>query len=1280
MLVTVFPTGYQDGAFLVGAAHLSSKVSSGNIRAPPAKPRAAIFRVFWHSDVIADDALRANIIQVMPTSSPASLKIADAAKLTAQGNPAYVTCDANEAVASVAHRLSEFIAIYPITPSSPMAESCDEWSAAGRKNLWGEIPRVVQLQSEGGVAGAVHGGLLGGTLTTTFTASQGLLLMLPNLYKIAGELLPFALHVTARSLAAQGLSIFGDHQDVMACRQTGCALLCSNHPQESQDLALISHAATLLGRLPVIHFFDGFRTSHEISKIIPLGDDTLRAMIDSDSLAAFRARALTPDRPKIHGTAQNPDVYFQGRETVNTFVDAFPKAVSDCMDKFAVLTGRKYSLVEYYGHPQAERAVVCMGSGVEALQSAADHLNASGGRVGVISVRLFQPFPVAAFLAALPSTVRTLGVLDRTKEPGAVGEPLFQSVLSALARAEHPTGVPTSRVFGGRYGLGSKEFTPSMALAVFQHLNSARPRHGFTIGIHDDVTHTSLRWDDTLELEAPGVRRCVFVGLGADGTVGANKNSIKIIGEQTDFFAQGYFVYDSKKSGSVTVSHLRFGPQPIHAPWLIRSAQFVACSQFNFVGRHEILGYAAPGATVLLDSPHDPETTWAKLPRDWKQTLLTKKIRLYVIDANGVASAAGMGRRTNTVLQTCFFALAGVLPQEEAIAHIKKAITKTYARKGDKVVQMNHAAVGAALAGLREVALPTDLDEADAAPAPDRYAAFTEKFHRGVTARLLAGEGDLLPVSAMPVDGGWPTATTKLEKRSIALELPQWDASLCIQCNKCVFVCPHAAIRATHIAPSDLADAPESLTTVPFRSNEHPGRRYLLQVAPDDCTGCSLCVQVCPAKDKSNPRHKALELVTAATRMETERLNWDFFEKLPSPDRATLDLTTVKGSQFAKPLFEFSGACAGCGETPYLKLLTQLLGDRLTIANATGCSSIYGGNLPTTPYAKDANGRGPAWANSLFEDNAEFGLGLRHAADLRHATARSLLSKLSPRLDQDLVAALGAATPTAEADLAARREKIALLRSALTKLAPDPEAARLAAVADDLVKKSVWIVGGDGWAYDIGYGGLDHVLASGTNVKVLVLDTEVYSNTGGQSSKSTPMGAVAKFAAGGKATGKKDLALMALHYGHVYVARVAFGAKDSQTLQALREAEAYDGPALVIAYSHCIAHGYNLAHGLDQQKLAVDTGYWPLFRYDPRRADKGDSALHLDSPPPKTSLSKFTAGETRFGMLQAIAPQRADAFAENAQAALKTRYALYQHLAGVSAAPAPAAPSTTPAA
>ena len=1203
----------------------------------------------------------------MPATAPSAPLSADAAKLTARSAPDYVTCDANEAVASVAHRLSEFIAIYPITPSSPMAESCDEWSAAGRKNIWGEVPKVVQLQSEGGVAGAVHGGLLGGTLTTTFTASQGLLLMVPNLYKIAGELIPFALHVTARALAAQGLSIFGDHQDVMACRQTGCALLCSNHPQEAQDLALVAHAATLIGRLPVIHFFDGFRTSHEISKIIPLRDEVLRAMIDADALAAFRSRALTPDRPKIHGTAQNPDVYFQGRETVNTFVDAFPGVVAGCMEKFAALTGRKYSLVEYYGHPEADRAVVCMGSGVEALQSAADHLNASGQRVGVIAIRLFQPFPVQAFLDALPHSVRTLGVLDRTKEPGAVGEPLFQSVLCALTRAEHPVGVPTSRVFGGRYGLGSKEFTPAMAGAVFTHLNSARPRHGFTIGIHDDVTHTSLRWDDTLELEAPGVRRCVFVGLGADGTVGANKNSIKIIGEQTDFFAQGYFVYDSKKSGSVTVSHLRFGPQPIHAPWLVRTAQFVACSQWSFVGRHEILGYAAPGATVLLDSPHDPATSWEKLPRAWKQTIVSKKIRLYVIDANGVAHTAGMGRRTNTILQTCFFALAGVLPQEEAIAHIKKAITKTYARKGERVVQMNHAAVDAALAGLREVAVPSVLDAADSAPPPDRFAAFKPGFFRDVTARLLAGEGDLLPVSAMPIDGGWPTATTKLEKRSIALELPQWDSSLCIQCNKCVFVCPHAAIRATHVDPADLASAPAGLTTLPFRSNELPGRRYLLQVAPDDCTGCSLCVQVCPAKDKTNPRHKALDLTPAEPRLATERAHWDFFEKLPALDRATVDFTSIKGSQFAKPLFEFSGACAGCGETPYIKLLTQLFGDRLTIANATGCSSIYGGNLPTTPYCKDDAGRGPAWANSLFEDNAEFGLGMRHAADQRHATALHLLEKLAPQLDATLVRELTApasAAANAEAQLTERRAHIETLRLALAPLAAThPEAAQLSLLAGDLVKKSVWIIGGDGWAYDIGYGGLDHVLASGTNVKILILDTEVYSNTGGQSSKSTPMGAVAKFAAGGKATGKKDIALMAMQYGHVYVARVAFGAKDGQTLQALREAEAYDGPALVIAYSHCIAHGYNLAHGLDQQKLAVDTGYWPLFRYDPRRVAAGQSALHLDSPPPKTDLAKFTAGETRFGMLQAIAPKRAEEFAATAQAALKNRYALYQHLA-----------------
>ncbi|AKC81811.1 pyruvate-flavodoxin oxidoreductase [Verrucomicrobia bacterium IMCC26134] len=1210
----------------------------------------------------------------MPTAAPVAPLAVSPAKIR------YITCDANEAVASVAYRLSEFIAIYPITPSSPMAESCDEWASVNKPNLWGEVPRVVQLQSEGGVAGAVHGGLLGGTLTTTFTASQGLLLMLPNLYKIAGELLPLALHVTARALAAQGLSIFGDQSDVMACRPTGCALLCSNNPQESQDCALVAHAAALRARVPIIHFFDGFRTSHEISKIVPLSDDTLRALIDPVALAAFRSRALTPDHPRIQGTAQNPDVYFQGRETVNPYIEALPDIVEDCFAKLAKATGRKYSLVEYHGHPQAEHVVVAMGSGVEALQSAAEHLNANGGRVGVIAIRLFQPFPVSAFLRALPASVRTLGVLDRTKEPGAPGEPLYLSVLAALAQSDSPVAVPLRRVVGGRYGLGSKEFTPAMALGVFAHLNTARPRHNFTIGIYDDVSHTSLPWDNELELEAPGVRRCVFVGLGADGTVGANKNSIKIIGEQTDFFAQGYFVYDSKKSGSVTVSHLRFGPQPIHAPWLVRSAQFVACSQFSFVGRHEILGYAAPGATVLLDSPHDAATTWAKLPRAWQETLFAKKIRLYIIDANGVANAAGMGRRTNTILQTCFFALSGVLPQAEAIAHIKKAITKTYARKGDHVVKMNHAAVDAALASLIEVPVPATLAAAPAGEvATDRYAAFTEGFFRDVTARLLAGEGDLLPVSAIPPDGGWPTATTQLEKRSIALEIPQWDASLCIQCNKCVFVCPHAAIRATHQEPASLADAPASVTTVPFRSNEQPGRRYLLQVAPDDCTGCSLCVQVCPAKDKTNPRHKALDLVPAAPRFEVERANWSYFTSLPVPDRTRTDFNTVKGTQFAQPLFEFSGACAGCGETPYIKLLTQLVGDRLTIANATGCSSIYGGNLPTTPYAKDANQRGPAWANSLFEDNAEFGLGMRCAADQRHASAVHLLKTLAPKLDTELVHNLINGGQATEGDLVVQRARIAQLQGVLDTLPPSDEVSRLRGLADDLVKKSLWIIGGDGWAYDIGYGGLDHVLASGANVKVLVLDTEVYSNTGGQASKSTPMGAVAKFTSGGKPTGKKDLALMAMQYGHIYVARVAFGAKDSQTLQAFREAEAYDGPALIIAYSHCIAHGYNLSQGLEQQKLAVDTGYWPLFRFDPRRAEQGTPALHLDSPAPKLDLVKFTANETRFAMLKGIAPQRFEDLGLRAQTLLKSRYALYQHLADNGpVAPPAAAPTVTP--
>lgn len=1178
----------------------------------------------------------------------------------------------------MAYRLTEVIAIYPITPSSPMAESCDEWSVARRPNLWSEVPRVVQMQSEGGVAGAVHGSLLAGSLTTTFTASQGLLLMIPNLYKIAGELMPFTLHVSARALAAQGLSIFGDHSDVMACRATGCVLLASNSVQEAQDLALVAHAASLDARLPFIHFFDGFRTSHEVGKIEPLSNAVLSAVIDEEAIADFRRRGLTPDRPSLRGTAQNPDVYFQGRETVNPNYNALPTLVQAAMDRVAAATGRVYHLFDYYGHPEADRVVVAMGSGIETLATTAEWLAEKAEKVGVVAVRLFHPFDNASFLAALPGTVKSIAVLDRTKEPGSQGEPLYLAVLAALAQGRSPLA-GSSRIVGGRYGLGSKEFTPGMARSVFDHLKSNAPRDRFTVGIHDDVTGSSLPWDDSLELEGDEVRRCVFIGLGADGTVGANKNSIKIIGEQTDHYAQGYFVYDSKKSGSMTVSHLRFGPRPIRAPYLIREADFVACSQFSFVGKTDVLAFARPGATVLLESPHGAEGTWAKLPRSWRAALVAKNLKLFVIDANTVAGKVGMGRRTNTILQTCFFALSGVLPRDEAIAAIKKAIDYTYGKKGQSIVRMNHAAVDAALAELVEVIIPETIDVADANPAaaatPARRAL--PEFVESVTTRMLAGEGDALPVSAIPADGCWPTATSQYEKRGIALQIPAWDASICIQCNKCALVCPHAAIRAKFYDPVELAKAPEGFASVPFRSRELPGNNFTIQVAPEDCTGCSLCVQVCPAKDKTNPRHKALEMVDLAPRLDAERPRWDFFLNLPDPDRTVLT-DDVKGSQFKRPLLEFSGACAGCGETPYLKLLTQLFGDRLVMANATGCSSIYGGNLPTTPYCTDSNGRGPAWANSLFEDNAEFGLGMRLALDRHNSAAKALVRELEPELGADFVRELTEADLTSEKGVADQRARVVELERRLAAL--DSHAARrLAPLVDHLVDKTVWIIGGDGWAYDIGYGGLDHVLASGLNVKVMVLDTEVYSNTGGQASKSTPLAAVAKFAAGGKGTGKKDLALMALQYGHVYVARVALGAKDSQTVLALREAEAWPGPALIIAYSPCIAHGYPLHLGLEQSKLAVDSGYWPLFRHDPRADAGGPPALKMDSPPPKVDVAKFMAGETRFAMLHRLDPGRADDLTERARARIGCDQTRLRSLGTPPAAPTPTPAASAPA-
>jgi pyruvate-ferredoxin/flavodoxin oxidoreductase len=1219
----------------------------------------------WGSPIIAESlSAVGGILESVDKSPPTST---------------YATCDANEAVASVAYRLNELIAIYPITPSSPMAEFCDEWAADGKPNLWGQVPRIVEMQSEGGVAGAVHGGLLGGALTTTFTASQGLLLMIPNLYKIAGELLPLTVHVSARALAAQGLSIFGDHQDVMACRATGCALLCSNSGQEAHDLALVAHAASLRSRVPFLHFFDGFRTSHEVSKLALLPDAVLLSLVDEADIAAFRARAMTPDHPTLRGTAQNPDVYFQGREAVNRFYQVLPEIVQAAMDKLAAETGRSYRIFEYHGHPEAERVVVAMGSAVETVIETVDWMVARGEKVGVVAVRLFLPFCTKAFLAELPATARTIAALDRTKEPGSLGEPLYLNVVAALAEGI-ADGAGRPRVCGGRYGLGSKEFTPGMARAVFDRMAApAAPTH-FTVGICDDVTGTSLAYQADFDLEAPDVRRCVFVGLGSDGTVGANKNSIKIIGEQTENFAQGYFVYDSKKSGSITVSHLRFGPRPIRAPYLIRRAEFVACSQFAFVGKTDILGYAAPGGTVLLNSPHPPAETWAKLPREWQETLIEKKLRLFVIDATGVAQAAGMGRRTNTVLQTCFFALSGVLPPDEAVEQIKKAITKTYGRKGEQIVRMNFAAVEAALAGLHQVQIPGAPDAEAAATIPPSYSGAPE-FVQRVTARLLADHGDLMPVSALPLDGCWPTGTSKYEKRNIALETPVWDPAVCIQCNKCVLVCPHAAIRAKFVAPGDLVGAPSGFASTPFRSSEFPGQMYTLQVAPEDCTGCSLCVQICPAKDRTNPRHKAIDMASQPPRLAAERAHWDFFLGLPDPDRTKLDTSTVKGVQFMTPLMEFSGACAGCGETPYIKLLTQLFGDRLVVANATGCSSIYGGNLPTTPYCTNREGRGPTWANSLFEDNAEFGFGLHLAMEQRARTARELLARVDlPDAAAGFKESLLTADQGTEAGIAEQRARVGTLFELLRKTG-GPDARRLSALADDLVRKSVWIVGGDGWAYDIGYGGLDHVLSTGANVKVLVLDTEVYSNTGGQSSKSTPLGAVAKFAAGGKGLAKKNLALMAMQYGHVYVAQVAFGAKDSQTVAAFREAEAYNGPALIIAYSHCIAHGFPLHLGVEQQKLAVDSGYWPLFRHDPRLAGSGET-LKLDSGPPKAGLDKFTANETRFSMLKLVAPVRAAELAARAQEQVRTRYALYQRLAAgpgtnggtPAAAPSPAKP------
>jgi len=1171
------------------------------------------------------------------------------------------TMDGNEAAASVAHRLSEVIAIYPITPSSPMGEFSDEWSAKGKPNVWGTIPTVAEMQSEGGAAGAVHGALQAGSLTTTFTASQGLLLMIPNMYKIAGELTSMAMHVSARTVATHALSIFGDHSDVMAVRQTGYALLCSNSVQEAHDLAAVAHLATLRTRVPFLHFFDGFRTSHEVAKIEVLSDDDLRQLVPEELVRAHRARALTPDRPVLRGSAQNPDVFFQAREAINGFYDATPARVQEAMDEFAALTGRGYRLFDYLGHPQAERVLVMMGSGAEVAHETVEHLVAKGERVGLLKVRLYRPFSVSHLAAALPPSARAVAVLDRTKEPGAVGEPLYQDVVAALAESREWAGKGLN-VVGGRYGLSSKEFTPAMVKAVYEELARPEPKRHFTVGVNDDVSHLSLRYDPSWSIEPDDVVRALFFGLGADGTVGANKNSIKIIGEDTPNWAQGYFFYDSKKSGTLTTSHLRFGPRPIRSSYLVDRASFVACHQFVFLDKYEMLEQAAPGATFLLNAPYPADQVWDRLPLEVQQQILSKRLRFYVIDAYQVAKDNGMGVRINTIMQTCFFAISGVLPREQAIAHIKKAIEKTYGRKGPEVVRRNFEAVDATLAHLYEVKVPAAPNGRPRSPVVPEAAP---DFVKRVTALMLANKGDLLPVSAFPVDGTWPTGTTRWEKRAIALEIPAWETGPCIQCNKCALICPHAAIRTKFYPAERLAGAPETFRSMDFKSPEVKGAKYSVQVAPEDCTGCGLCVDICPGVSKKEPERRALAMVPVEALRAPEARNFEFFLGLPVADRTRVKLD-VKGTQFLEPLFEFSGACTGCGETPYIKLLTQLYGDRMLVANATGCTSIFGGNLPTTPYCKNADGRGPAWSNSLFEDNAEFGYGMRLAVDKQAEFARELLERLSPAVGEALVKELVSADQSTEAGIAAQRQRVEALRRKLSGVA-GPEAVRLAELADQLVKKSIWIVGGDGWAYDIGYGGLDHVLASGRDVNVLVLDTEVYSNTGGQASKSTPMGASAKFAAAGKPTAKKDLAMLAMSYGNVYVAKVAIGARDAQTVRALQEADSYPGTSIVIAYAHCLQQGIGTEIGLEQQGLAVDSGHWPLFRFDPRRVAAGESALKLDSPAPKVDLKTYAERETRYRAVKAADAERYEKLIAEAQKQVRERYALYELFAKGSA-------------
>jgi pyruvate-ferredoxin/flavodoxin oxidoreductase len=1172
-----------------------------------------------------------------------------------------IMIDGNEATASVAHRLSEVIAIYPITPSSGMGEFSDEWSAKGRKNLWGTTPLVVEMQSEGGAAGAVHGALQTGALTTTFTASQGLLLMIPNMYKIAGELTSTVFHVAARAIAAHALSIYGDHQDVMAVRQTGWALLSSGSVQEAQDFAAIAQMATLKSRVPFIHFFDGFRTSHEVNKIDQISDEDLRSLVDDDLIRAHRVRALTPNNPVLRGTAQNPDVYFQMREAANTYYTAVPAIVQEAMDKFAKVTGRHYNLFDYVGHPNPERVIIVMGSGGETVAETVNYLAAKGEKVGTVLVRLYRPFTVEHFIKALPDSVKSIAVLDRTKEPGSSGEPLYLDVVNALVEGNR-TGIKT---IGGRYGLSSKEFTPAMVKAVLDELTKNQPKNHFTVGINDDVSHTSLDVDANFQIEAEGTVSCVFFGLGADGTVGANKNSIKIIGEETDNFAQGYFYYDSKKSGTVTMSHLRFGPKPIRSPYLIElnQANFIACHQFSFLERVDMLKYAKTGATFLLNSLYGPDEVWDQLPSEVQKDIIEKKLKFYVINGYEVAEKTGMGGRMNTIMQTAFFAISGILPREAAIAEIKHAIEKTYGKRGEAVVKKNFDAVDSTLENLYEVKVPANMTSkmTRRLPVPNEAPDFV----RNVLGEIIGANGDNIPVSAFPIDGTFPTGTTQWEKRNIALEIPVWDEKLCIQCGKCVMVCPHAVIRHKVYDEKLLADAPETFKHMPSKFKEFsPGYAYTVQVAPEDCTGCTLCVEICPVKDKTQVGHKAINMAPQPPLREQEVKNWDFFMEIPDLDRKLINPSTIKNSQLLRPLFEFSGACAGCGETPYVKLVSQLFGDRAVIANATGCSSIYGGNLPTTPWAVDAKGRGPAWSNSLFEDNAEFGLGMRLTIDKQMEYSRELLGSFEKELGKELVDSILNADQSDEAGIEAQRERIVELKNKLGK-SSDSRAKDLVSLADNLVKKSVWIIGGDGWAYDIGYGGLDHVMASGRNVNILVLDTEVYSNTGGQASKSTPRAAVAKFAMGGKGMPKKDLGLIAMSYGYVYVARVAMGANDQQTLRAMLEAESYDGPSLIIAYSPCIAHGYDMARSLDQAKLAVQSGHWPMYRYDPRLAEQGQNPLVIESKEPSIPISQYAYNETRYKMLTQLDEARAEELMREAQHDARSRWTLYQQMAAM---------------